>query len=190
MNKARQLALLRDKWATCTACGLCETRSNVVFGAGSPDAQILILGEAPGPEEDKEGEPFIGEAGKILEVFLAETGIDKESVFVTNALGCRPTMANIDDRTGKTVVTNRAPSKEEKLACKERVLQTIYIVDPFLIIALGQTALSVLLGRTNQLSKMRGHVYTMHMPGKQADDLRYPVIAMYHPAFLARNLVL
>ncbi len=188
MNKARSLGVLRDNWINCTRCGLCNTRKNMVFGEGNMDAKVVILGEAPGAEEDREGRPFVGESGQILDVFLSETKLPREEVFILNSVGCRPTVKNIDDKTGDSYIANRAPSKEEKAACKERVLQTIYTIDPYIIVALGQVALGTLLGRTYQLAKMRGKVYTMHMKGRMVDEIRYPVFAMYHPAFLARNL--
>lgn len=188
MNKAKQLSILRDAWINCTRCGLCKTRKNVVFGEGNPDAKVVILGEAPGAEEDRSGVPFVGEAGTILDTFLRASNMPRDNVYILNVVGCRPTIENIDDASGRAFITNRAPTKEEKLACRERLLQTIYTIDPFLIIALGQTALGALLGRTYIMAKMRGHVYTMHMPGKVAQEIRYPVLAMYHPAFLARNL--
>lgn len=188
MNKAKRLGLLREEWLNCERCGLCKTRTQVVFGEGDPEAKLVILGEAPGAEEDRTGRPFMGEAGKILDTFLRASNIVRENVFILNVLGCRPTAENIDDDTGKTFITNRAPSKEERAACRERLLETIYTIDPFLIVALGQTALGALLGRTYTMAKMRGNLYTMHFPGKLVEEIRYPVLAMYHPAFLARNL--
>jgi DNA polymerase len=188
VNKGKQLAILRDDWLECGRCGLCERRKHVVFGEGNPSAKILIVGEAPGPEEDKSGRPFMGETGKILDTFLRAARLDRrEDVYITNVVGCRPTVSNLNDATGESVVENRTPSTEERNACKQRVLDTIYAVDPLLIVGLGKTALQTLLGKTNVIAKMRGNVYTMHMPGKRVADLRYPVLAMFHPSFLARN---
>ena len=187
MDKASRLSALHAEWQDCKRCGLCETRQNVVFGEGNPDARLMIVGEAPGAEEDKEGKPFIGEAGRVLNTFLRAAAINREEdVFITNTIACRPTRDATDPKTGKTFKENRVPSKEERACCKERLLETIYIIDPFLILALGKTALQSLLGKVNVITKMRGNVYTLHLQGRQT-EVRYPVLAMYHPAFLARS---
>lgn len=188
MNKELRLNVLKEDWINCGRCSLCETRKNVVFGEGNPNAKIVIVGEAPGPEEDKTGRPFIGETGKILNTFLRAAQLSRsEDVYLINTIGCRPTVTNTNDESGESVTENREPSKEERVACKQRVLDTIYLIDPYLIIALGKTALQTLLGRVNVITKMRGNIYTMHMAGKQIGEIRYPVLAMYHPSFLARN---
>jgi len=188
VNKEQRLAELQNRWSNCTRCGLCKSRRYVVFGEGNPNANILIVGEGPGAEEDSSGRPFVGEAGKALNTFLRAVCLRRnEDVYITNTVACRPFTEEINEETGKTFKENRPPSTEERAACKERLLDTIYIIDPFLIIALGKVPVQTLLGKTNVISKMRGKVFTMHLPGKHV-EIRYPVLAMYHPAFLLRNL--
>lgn len=187
MNKEERLGELHAEWDGCTRCGLCRSRKNVVFGEGNPNAKLLIIGGAPGAEEDEEGKPYVGEAGKVLNTFLNASCIDRRrDVYITDTVACRPFTDTKDLASGRTFRENRPPSKDERLMCKERVLKMIYIIDPLLIIALGKTALQMLLGKTNVITKMRGNMYTLHLAGVHT-EIRYPVLAMYDPASLARS---
>lgn len=187
MDKSEKLAQLRDAWAGCERCGLCAGRTNMVFGEGNANARILIVGEAPGAEEDESGKPFVGEAGKVLNVFTESALIDRRNdTYITNTVCCRPFSMNTDPQTKRTFKENRVPSRDERAACRQRLMETIYIVDPVIIVALGKTALQSLLGQVTSIAKMRGNIYTMHLPGRTT-EVRYPVLAMFHPAFLARS---
>jgi DNA polymerase len=187
MNQLAKLTVLRDEWADCDKCGLCETRRHVVFGDGNPEADILIVGEAPGAEEDKTGYPFQGKSGKTLDDFLKVAGLSRETdLFITNVVGCRPTMENVDERTGELKTENRNPSRKEREACQARLEETIYIVDPLLIITLGKVAFQALTGKSTIFTKLRGQVQTIDLPGRHG-NVRYPVLPMYHPAFLERT---
>jgi uracil-DNA glycosylase len=188
MNKERRLDILREEWQSCERCGLCQTRKNVVMGDGNPDAKLMIIGEAPGAEEDTSGRPFVGESGEILDTFLKASYLKRSrDVYITNTVACRPFTDEVDLRTGKEYKENRPPSTAEKLACRTRLIEEIYTVDPFLIIALGKTPAQALLGRTQIVTKMRGNVYTLHLAGRHV-EIRYPVLVMFHPSYLLRNL--
>lgn len=181
------LGELEELWRNCSRCGLCETRRKVVFGEGNPNADILIVGEAPGEIEDRQGRPFVGESGRILQEFMDEVHISREvDCYITNVVGCRPT-AEAPDEDGKIRVENRQPSKVEREACRERLLEIIYCVDPLLIIAAGKVPASALLGRIRSMNDMEGQVYTMKMMGRHR-EIRYPVMVIRHPANLSRTV--
>jgi uracil-DNA glycosylase len=187
MDKPTALEILQKQWSNCDRCQLCETRKNVVFGEGNPDAHIMIIGEAPGEMEDSTGRPFRGEAGQILNRFLRVTKLSREKdLYVTNIVGCRPTMDVEDERTKEMRKENRPPSKEERMGCKERLNKLIYIVDPMMIVVLGKTALQALTGKSTVITKARGDIQTMRIQGHTV-EIRYPVMPMFHPAFLARS---
>lgn len=187
MNEADRLQDLYYGWRSCTHCGLCEKRKHVVFGEGNPTADILIIGEAPGKKEDQTGLPFQGEAGDVLNDFLSTTGLSRDDdVFITNVVGCRPTAEVKDDRTGKTITTNRPPSKAERDACRDRLMEIIYIVDPLLIIAVGNVPATALLGRASTMQKMRGRIFKATIPGIRT-RIHYPVLVVYHTAYLLRT---
>lgn len=188
MNKRERLRALRSSWIDCQKCDLCESRTNVVFGEGNPEADILVIGEAPGENEDYEGRPFIGVAGQILNEFLDSCALSREDdVYVTNVVGCRPTVEGINDRTGEPKIDNRPPSKDEREACRPRVLEIIYIIDPLLIVTIGKVPFQVLFGRAPKMESLRGHMQTLHLAGRHDTDLRYAVLPMYHTAFLNRT---
>lgn len=178
---------LKQNWVDCTRCDLCKTRKSVVFGEGNPHADILVVGEAPGDNEDRTGRPFIGVAGTILNQFLDNVAlIREEDCYVTNVVGCRPTMESIDDRTGQPKTDNRPPTKDERAACKPRLMEILYLVDPLLIITIGKVPMQVLLGRAPTMVSIRGHMQTLHMQGRHT-EIRYAVLPMYHTAFLNRT---
>ncbi len=151
----------------CTACGLCRTRKRAVPGVGDPRARWLFVGEAPGAEEDARGEPFVGQAGRLLDNMLAALGLSRrEGVYIANVLKCRPP-------------GNRAPEPAEAEACRPYLERQIALVQPALIVALGKSAATLLLGSEATIASLRGRVH------------RYrgiPLVVTYHPAYLLRNL--
>jgi DNA polymerase len=151
----------------CTACGLCRTRGRSVPGVGDPKAEWLFIGEAPGAEEDARGEPFVGQAGKLLDNMLVALGLSRErNVYIANVLKCRPP-------------NNRTPEPLEAEACRPYLERQIELIQPKLIVALGRSAASLLLGTDATIASLRGRVH------------RYrgvPLVVTYHPAYLLRNL--
>jgi DNA polymerase len=153
--------------AACTACGLCRTRHKTVPGVGDTSAEYLFVGEAPGAEEDARGEPFVGQAGRLLDNMLAALGMDRErNVYIANVLKCRPP-------------NNRTPEPVEVDACRPYLERQVALIEPKLIVALGRSAASLLLGTDASIASLRGRVH------------RYrgiPLVVTYHPAYLLRNL--
>ncbi|NIM40902.1 MAG: uracil-DNA glycosylase [Hydrogenophaga sp.] len=163
---------LREAVAGCRACGLCESRRNTVFGVGHTEADWMIVGEAPGEQEDRQGEPFVGPAGQLLDAMLRACGRDRQAedargVFIANVLKCRPP-------------ANRNPAPEEVVQCEPFLSRQVALVKPKLIIAMGRFAVQSLLKTTEPIGRLRGRVH------------RYegvPVIVTYHPAYLLRTPV-
>ena len=165
-QKSLLLGTLRDEeLGECTRCDLCRVRSHVVFGEGDPNASLMFIGEAPGKDEDKQGRPFVGRAGQLLERLLKEAGFAREQVYIANVIKCRPP-------------ENRTPEPEEILTCKPFLLRQIQIIDPQVIVLLGSVALKALFGFEKAISKMRGQ--ELALEGRV-------VIPTYHPAFVLRN---
>ncbi len=168
---ARIAALDWDRFAAdvaaCTACGLCRTRNRAVPGVGDREAKWLFIGEAPGAEEDAKGEPFVGQAGRLLDNMLAALGMDRTTnVYIANVLKCRPP-------------GNRTPAALEAAACRPYLERQIDLIAPEIIVALGKSAASLLLGTDASIGSLRGKVH------------RYrgtPLIVTYHPAYLLRTL--
>ena len=158
---------LKDAVSGCRSCALCETRTNTVFGVGDEQADWLIVGEAPGSEEDLQGEPFVGQAGKLLDNMLASVGLARgANVYIANVLKCRPP-------------ANRNPESREVLACSQYLLRQIELIQPKLIIAMGRFAAQTLLETDASIGSLRGRLH------------RYrgvPLIVSYHPAYLLRSL--
>ena len=166
---------LREAVAACRACGLCEGRTQTVFGVGHPQAHWLVVGEAPGEQEDLKGEPFVGAAGQLLDRMLAALNLTRSSegdapperrVYIANALKCRPPR-------------NRNPSAEELAACEPFLVRQIELLQPRLILAMGRFAVQSLLRSDEPVGKLRGRVH--HYQG-------VPLVVTYHPAYLLRNL--
>lgn len=158
---------LREAVATCTACKLSATRTQGVLGVGDPDAEWLIVGEAPGAEEDARGEPFVGQAGRLLDAMLSAIGLKRgENVYITNVLKSRPP-------------NNRNPEADEIAACMPYLRRQIELIRPALIVALGRFAAQSLLASDEALGRLRGRVHRFQ-------DV--PLIVTYHPAYLLRNL--
>lgn len=162
-----ELDSLAKQVATCQQCSLHETRTQTVFGTGSPDADWLVIGEAPGADEDQQGEPFVGRAGQLLTSMLLAMGLQREQVFIANILKCRPP-------------NNRDPKPEEVLACETYLRQQIKLIQPKIILAVGRIAAQNLLKLETPIGKMRGNRY-------QYPDSDLPVIVTYHPAYLLRS---
>lgn len=146
MSAAEELRVLGEEAAGCVACGLSETRTQVVFGVGAFDADVMFVGEAPGRNEDLQGEPFVGAAGKLLDQLLGEIGIDRDDVYIANVLKCRPP-------------GNRDPRPDEIDACKGYLRRQLELVDPKVVITLGNFATRLLLKRTTGITRLRGQVY-------------------------------
>jgi len=167
--------LLKQKVGGCKACRLHESRQNVVFGQGSLNARLMIVGEAPGTDEDASGEPFVGKAGKKLDTILKYYKINREDVFITNSVLCRPP-------------ENRNPLYEEEIVpCGHRLACQIAIIRPELILGLGSISAQALLG--NDLCKKAGSfgalLDMMHI--LDVDNKEYPVVLSYHPSYLLRK---
>ena len=157
---------LQHKVAECRQCPLHEGRTQTVFGVGDVNADLMLIGEAPGAEEDRRGEPFVGRAGKLLDAMLQALGLARDQVFIANILKCRPP-------------NNRDPKPEEVLACENYLVQQIHTVKPRLILALGRVAAQNLLKTQTPIGKMRGKQF-------QYGDPPVPVVVTYHPAYLLR----
>lgn len=149
----------------CRLCGLCETRTQTVFGTGNRRARLMVIGEAPGAEEDRQGEPFVGRAGQLLNSMLRACGFERGDVFIANVLKCRPPQ-------------NRDPSDEEAGRCLPYLRRQIELVRPAAILCVGRIAAQRLLGTEQALARLRGHIHRL-------DGV--PVIVTYHPAYLLRS---
>ncbi len=156
---------LRDCVAGCTRCELSQSRTNTVFGVGHLDADWMIIGEAPGAEEDRRGEPFVGRAGQLLDQMLLAIGESRDSVFIANILKCRPP-------------NNRDPKAAEAAACRGYLERQIALVRPRIILAVGRIAAQNLLGRDDPVGRLRGQAHEL-------DGV--PLVVTYHPAYLLRS---
>jgi DNA polymerase len=155
----------------CRRCPLCETRRNIVFGEGTARARIMIVGEAPGAEEDKTGRPFVGAAGERLNSWLEAVGLERRGVFIANVLKCHPP----DDRD---------PFGPEVAACSKFLRAQIRAVRPALLVALGRFAASALLGSPVRMNEALGHLHRYRDP---RDTAERPVCVLYHPAYVLRQ---
>ncbi|MDD5349161.1 MAG: uracil-DNA glycosylase [Chthoniobacteraceae bacterium] len=171
-GKAERLAALRERLTPCDRCPqLAGTRSNVVFGVGNPEAELMFVGEAPGADEDAQGEPFVGRAGQLLTKIIQAMGFQRGDVYIANVLKCRPDMP--PGSTG-----NRKPRPEEMATCLPYLVEQIGIIRPRCLVALGSTAMEGLLGEPVVMRAVRGHWHTFQ---------GIPLMATYHPAYLLRN---
>ena len=153
--------------AACRACDLCEGRTQTVFGVGDRRAAWMVVGEAPGAEEDRRGEPFVGAAGQLLDAMLRAAGLARGQVFIANTLKCRPPR-------------NRDPQADELAACRPFLARQIALVAPRLLLVVGRVAAQALLQTDAPMARLRGRVHTL--PGSEL-----PVVATYHPAYLLRT---
>ena len=156
---------LRAAVAACTSCSLHTSRTQTVFGVGDPQADWMIIGEAPGAEEDRRGEPFVGRAGKLLDEMLRAVGRSRDRVFIANILKCRPP-------------NNRDPKAEESAACRGYLQRQIELIEPKIILAVGRIAAQLLLETDEPVGRLRG---SRHQLGDT------PLVVTYHPAYLLRS---
>jgi DNA polymerase len=162
---------LREAVGACQACALCDSRQQTVFGVGNIEADWMIVGEAPGEEEDRRGEPFVGKAGQLLDRMLDALDLTRaeapaaKQVFIANVLKCRPP-------------ANRNPLPTEVAQCEPYLLRQMALVKPKVIVAMGRFAAQSLLKSTDAIGRLRGKVH--HVDG-------IPVVVTYHPAYLLRN---
>ena len=165
-ERTTQLSALCSQVAGCTRCTeLAETRTQTVFGVGNPDARILFVGEAPGADEDRQGEPFVGRAGQLLNKIIEACQLKREDVYICNILKCRPP-------------GNRNPTLDEAANCREYLDGQIATVNPEYIVCWGSIAAQRLLDTTSPIGRLRGKFYN-HGPAK--------VLCTYHPSYLLRN---
>lgn len=170
--KAAAFAELRTRVMACVKCShLASSRKNVVFGVGNIDSPLMFVGEAPGADEDEQGEPFVGKAGQLLTKIIQATGLTRESVFIANILKCRP------DTPGQSA-GNRKPTPEEMETCVPFLHEQIDLIKPKVLVALGATAVEGLLGKTVGITRLRGNWQTYR---------NIPLMPTYHPAYLLRN---
>jgi DNA polymerase len=171
-EKAAAFTALRERALSCVKCPhLASSRKNVVFGGGNIDAQLMFVGEAPGADEDAQGEPFVGAAGQLLTKIISATGLSRADVYIANILKCRP------DTPGQ-LSGNRKPTAEEMKTCLPYLHEQIDLIRPKVIVALGATAVEGLLGKTVGITKLRGNWQTYRGT---------PLMPTYHPAYLLRN---
>ncbi len=156
---------VREELGECTRCKLHPHRTQIVFGVGDPKARLVFVGEAPGADEDAQGEPFVGRAGQLLTKIILAMGMQREDVYICNIIKCRPP-------------GNRTPESEEILACSPFLLKQLQAIRPQFICALGGPATQTLLRTKEPISRLRGKFY---------DFQGIPLLPTYHPAFLLRN---
>jgi len=170
--KAAAFAELRARVQACIKCShLASSRKTVVFGVGNPDADLMFVGEAPGADEDEQGEPFVGKAGQLLTKIIETMGLQRSDVFIANILKCRP------DTPGQTA-GNRKPTSDEMATCIPFLHEQIDLIRPKALVALGATAVEGLLGKTVGITKLRGNWQSYR---------NIPLMPTYHPAYLLRN---
>jgi uracil-DNA glycosylase len=159
------LADIRTDLGDCTRCGLCATRTHIVFGAGNPDAKLVFVGEGPGFEEDQTGQPFVGAAGQLLTKIIAAMNLTREMVYICNIVKCRPP-------------GNRNPAPDEISHCLPFIKRQLAAIRPRVICALGNVAARTLLDTDTPISRLRGQFHAL---------MGIPVMPTYHPAYLLRN---
>ena len=170
--KVTAFAALRERALACVKCPhLASSRKTVVFGVGSINAPLMFVGEAPGADEDEQGEPFVGKAGQLLTKIIQATGLQRADVYIANILKCRP------DTPGQSA-GNRKPTSDEMATCIPYLHEQIDLIRPKVIVALGATAVEGLLGKTIGITKLRGGWKTYRGT---------PLMPTYHPAYLLRN---
>jgi len=165
MHSGRGLTALRAELGDCQRCKLAKGRKHIVFGTGNPEANLMFVGEAPGADEDAQGEPFVGAAGQLLTKMIQAMGYERRDVYICNILKCRPPQ-------------NRNPEPDEITACEQFLRKQIAIVQPRVIVALGKFAAHFLCGENTPITRLRGNLRTYH---------EIPVMPTYHPAFLLRD---
>jgi len=171
--RASSLREYAEATADCTRCALAAGRTQVVFGAGHPDADLMFVGEAPGFHEDKQGVPFVGQAGKLLDKLLAGVGLDRSDVFVANVLKCRPP-------------GNRDPQPDEIESCEPHLFRQIELIQPLVVATLGNFATKLLSGRPLGITRVHGEPQEVALGGNRVTlyPLYHPAAALYTPSML------
>jgi len=164
-EKQETLEQIRKNLGDCQRCKLCATRNKLVFGAGNPKARLVFVGEGPGADEDQKGEPFVGDAGKMLNRIISAMGLQREEVYICNVVKCRPPQ-------------NRNPEKDEIAACSPFLLRQLHSIKPEVIVALGTFAAQTVLGSKEPISRLRGKFHDFH---------GVPLMPTYHPSYLLRS---
>jgi len=164
-DRGESLIALAEEASTCEKCGLCEKRSNVVFGTGNPNADLMFVGEGPGANEDRQGIPFVGAAGQLLDKIIKAIGMSRDEVYIANVVKCRPP-------------GNRDPLPDEVASCMPYLERQIALVQPKVLVALGRVAAQTLLGNEQSISRMRGQWHSFE---------KVPLRVTYHPAALLYN---
>ena len=175
-NEASTLAELRDAMARFEGCSLKHTAMNLVFGDGNPDADVMFVGEAPGADEDREGLPFVGVSGRLLDRMIAAIGLDRTSAYITNILPWRPP-------------GNRKPTTNEVTVCLPFIRRHIALATPRVLVLVGGTSASALLGRTEGITRLRGR-WLIYRGDDAGGGVEVPCMAIYHPAYLLRQAAL
>lgn len=161
-----ELEQLRKRCLDCEKCGLCSTRTNVVFGVGNPESRVMFIGEGPGEQEDIQGLPFVGPAGKLLDDMLSMIDLDRTKVYIANIVKCRPP-------------GNRDPQEQEQQACREWLERQIELLNPKIIVCLGRVAAKALIDENFRITREHGNFYNIN--GRR-------FIATYHPSALLRDV--
>jgi len=164
-KKNELLEIVKEELKDCRRCKLYKERNHIVFGEGNEDARLMLIGEAPGHEEDLQGRPFVGAAGHLLDNMLKAINLSRREVYIANIVKCRPPQ-------------NRKPERDEIEACKPFLLKQIDIIKPSIICTLGSIATQTLLETKTPITKLRGHIY---------DFSGIKLIPTFHPAYLLRN---
>jgi uracil-DNA glycosylase len=173
VERVDELQAYAESVAGCTRCRLAQGRTQVVFGAGNPHADLMFVGEAPGFHEDKQGVPFVGQAGKLLEKLLAQIGMTRADVYIANVLMCRPP-------------GNRDPQPDEIEACESHLFRKIALIEPTVVATLGNFATKLLSGRQVGITRVHGSEQTTTLGGREVTlyPLYHPAAALYTPAML------
>jgi uracil-DNA glycosylase len=181
-TKAQRLRQFREEAiGDCHLCPLGDTRIKLVFGVGNPEARVMFVGEGPGFDEDRKGEPFVGKAGQLLDRIMAAIGLNRDNVYIANIVKCHPM---IDAGTPEKRGNDRAPQPPEIEKCLPFLLKQIEIIRPEIIVALGAVAARTLLGTTQGITSLRGRIVDIVL----VDGLPpFPVLPTFHPAALLRD---
>ena len=173
VERAAALREYAEQTASCTKCALSKGRTQVVFGSGSPDADLMFVGEAPGFHEDQQGIPFVGQAGKLLDKLLAGIGLTRADVYIANTVKCRPP-------------GNRDPVPDELAACEPHLFRQIELIEPKLVATLGNFATKLLSGRPAGITRVHGHEQEVALGARtvQLYPLYHPAAALYTPSML------
>ena len=177
-DSAKALRVIREDLGDCTRCVLHKQgRKQIVFGVGNPNTDLMFIGEAPGADEDQQGEPFVGRAGQLLTNMIKAMGLRREDVYIANIIKCRPP-------------NNRTPERDECETCSPFLMRQIAVIKPKVIVALGAVAAKTLLAINDSMSNLRGRWYDFRPAGARSNDPNWSsakLAVTYHPAFLLRD---